>query len=59
MTHAEHAAPAGQTVFPEAEWEQFQGEDRYAGGMIVGLMTSIFSIGFVLYLVIFLIVHVS
>jgi len=35
--------------FTDAEIERFHAEDRYAGGAIVVLMTSIFSMGVILY----------
>jgi hypothetical protein len=49
--HADHHAPA---PFSDAEIARFQREDRYAGGTIVVLMTSIFSIGVVLYSIVLL-----
>ena len=50
--HGPHAlAPL---PFSDAEIARFQREDRYAGGTIVVLMTSIFSIGVVLYSIVLL-----
>jgi hypothetical protein len=49
--HGHALAPA---PFSEAEIARFQREDRYAGGAIVVLMTSIFSIGVVLYTIVLL-----
>jgi hypothetical protein len=47
------SSAAGQTVgqlpFSEAEWAAFQQEDLHAGKAVVGLMTSIFTIGLLLY----------
>jgi hypothetical protein len=49
--HGHSHAPA---PFSDAEIARFQREDRYAGGAIVVLMTSIFSIGVVLYTIVLL-----
>ena len=38
--------------FPPAEWEQLQADDRHAAVLVLGLMTCIFSIGLVLYLIV-------
>ena len=38
--------------FPASEWEQFQKDDKRAGGAVIVLMTAIFSIGLFLYAVI-------
>ncbi len=51
MTHA--ASGASQPYFPTAEWEQLQADDRHGAVAVLGLMTSIFSIGLILYLVVF------
>jgi hypothetical protein len=40
----------GQPYFADAEWETLRNDDRHAAKMVVGLMTSIFLIGVVLYL---------
>lgn len=55
MTEA-HTLPhdaAGQPYFSAAEWEQLQADDRHGATMVLGLMTAIFSIGLVLYLIVF------
>jgi len=44
---------ASQPHFPAAEWEQLQADDRHAAVAVLGLMTSIFSIGLVLYVIVF------
>ena len=46
--------PHAPAPFSDAEIARFQREDRYAGGAIVVLMTSIFSIGVVLYTIVLL-----
>jgi hypothetical protein len=51
--HAGHGRDA-PVPFSDAEIARFQREDRYAGGAIVVLMTSIFSIGVVLYSIVLL-----
>ncbi len=64
MTHAhptEHGGhgthtPTGQTLFPPAEWEAFQVEDRGSAAAIAGLMAGIFTIGLILYTVVALVV---
>jgi hypothetical protein len=56
MTEAHSVPPAaGQLHFPTAEWEQLQADDRHGAIVVLGLMTTIFSIGLVLYFSIFLI----
>jgi len=50
-SHSDHDAAA---PFTDAEIERFQQEDRYAGGAVVVLMASIFSIGVVLYSIVLL-----
>jgi hypothetical protein len=53
MTEAlSHPQAASQPYFPEAEWEQLQADDRHGATVVLGLMTSIFSIGLVLYIVV-------
>jgi hypothetical protein len=53
--HGHHAGgpthhPNGRPIyFSEQEWADFQRSDRAAGGMVVALMTAIFSVGLVLY----------
>lgn len=49
---ASHHLPA--CPFTESELAHFQREDRYAGGAVVFLMGSIFSIGVVLYTIVLL-----
>jgi hypothetical protein len=39
--------------FPPAEWEQLQADDRHAATVILGLMASIFTIGLILYVIVF------
>jgi hypothetical protein len=55
--HGTHAtAPAGQTLFPDAEWQAFRLEDRASAAAIAGLMAGIFTIGLILYSVVALVV---
>jgi hypothetical protein len=51
-------APATTTALPfsEAEWKEFHESDKGAGGAIIVLMGTIFSIGLVLYATIAIIV---
>ncbi len=51
---APHVSP-----FSDAEIARFQRQDRYAGGTIVVLMGSIFSIGVVLYSIVLYTVYMS
>ena len=55
-SHApDHGAPSPQTPalpFTAAEWQSFRDWDKSAGGYIVGLMASIFTVGLVLYLIV-------
>jgi hypothetical protein len=44
------------TAFSPQEWEALHKDDIMGGGMIVGLMTSIFTIGLVLYSIVAIIV---
>jgi hypothetical protein len=44
-----HGAPAGALPFTAEAWLGFQKADRHSGGVVVGLMTAIFTIGLVLY----------
>jgi hypothetical protein len=49
--------PSGRpTYFSEQEWSDFQKSDRAAGGVVVALMTAIFTTGLCLYTTIALIV---
>jgi hypothetical protein len=52
--HGHDPHPPAPALFSDAEIARFQREDRYAGGTIVVLMTSIFSIGVVLYTIVLL-----
>jgi hypothetical protein len=57
--HGVHHGPtfAGpRPVFTDEEWEGFQKADRTGGGVVVGLMTAIFTIGLILYTTIALVV---
>jgi hypothetical protein len=47
---------SAQTVFPSAEWEALQTEDRQAAKQIVLLLVSIFILGLIGYLTICFIV---
>jgi hypothetical protein len=47
--HGHDAAHPPASPFTPTEIEHFQQEDRYAGGTVVVLMATIFSIGVVLY----------
>jgi hypothetical protein len=49
-----HSTPA--LPFTEADWQEFHQSDKGAGGAIVVLMGSIFSIGLVLYTIIAIVV---
>lgn len=49
--HADHASP-----FSKAEWQEFQKSDIGAGGAVIVLMTAIFGIGLVLYVVVAIVV---
>jgi hypothetical protein len=51
-----HGHASGQPHFSDAEWASFQADDRKAATAVVGLMASIFTIGLVLYIVVFLLV---
>jgi hypothetical protein len=46
-----HAEPS-QPFFPAAEWEQLQADDRHGAAVVLGLMTAIFTIGLILYLIV-------
>lgn len=48
-THGHHSPTGERPYFPAAEWEEFQQADIQAGKAIVVLMSSIFTIGLVLY----------
>ena len=41
--------PGVQTLFPEAEWQEYRRADLAAAKYIVGLMVGIFIVGLVLY----------
>jgi hypothetical protein len=64
MTHAQspghHSSNAGGTTasvpFPAGEWEALQADDRQTAKYIVCLMTGIFILGLIGYLIIDLIV---
>jgi hypothetical protein len=45
-THHPSGRPA---YFGEQEWLDFQKSDRASGGMVVALMTCIFTLGLILY----------
>jgi hypothetical protein len=51
-----HGHAVGQPHFSDAEWDSFQADDKKAATAVVGLMASIFSIGLVLYFIVFLLV---
>ncbi len=51
-----HPGSGRPTYFTEQEWADFQKSDRAAGGVVVALMTGIFTIGLALYTTIALIV---
>jgi hypothetical protein len=60
MTQAASSGHAsGQPHFSDAEWASFQADDKKAATAVVGLMASIFSIGLVLYIVVFLLVKMN
>jgi hypothetical protein len=44
--------PASALHFSEAEWEQLQADDRHGAVVVLGLMTTIFAIGLILYTVV-------
>ncbi len=47
---ASHHPSGRPTYFSDQEWADFQKSDRAAGGVVVALMTFIFSLGLVLYI---------
>jgi hypothetical protein len=47
---AEHGHEAAPSPFSDAELEVFHKEDRMGGGLVVGLMAGIFTIGLLLYI---------
>jgi hypothetical protein len=49
-----HGATTTQSRFTDTEWDQFQADDRQAGGAVLGLMAGIFTIGLVLYFGVFI-----
>jgi hypothetical protein len=49
-------APAATMPFSEEEYHQYQESDKYSGGVVVALMTAIFSIGLLIYTTILIIV---
>ncbi len=53
---AAHHASGRPSYFTEEEWADFQKSDRHAGGMVVGLMAAIFSVGLALYTTIALVI---
>jgi hypothetical protein len=53
--HAAHTSSSSPD-FTEAEWHEFHTSDKAAGAAVILLMTSIFSIGLVLYATIAIIV---
>jgi hypothetical protein len=53
MTEAAgHGHSSTALHFPPDEWEQLQADDRHAGAVVLGLMTAIFTIGLILYIVV-------
>jgi hypothetical protein len=56
--HGHAPAPEGP-YFSEQEWKELQDDDVHAGGAIVALMASIFTIGLMLYATIALIASTS
>lgn len=48
-----HAAPSPYPPIPADELDRLHADDRRAGAIIIGVMAAIFSIGLVLYTVIF------
>jgi hypothetical protein len=49
---ADPHAPGERPYFPAATWDLFAQDDAAAGKAVVGLMTTIFSIGLVLYIIV-------
>jgi hypothetical protein len=48
---SEHVTTTGSgSYFSAAEWETLKNEDLHAGKMVIGLMTSIFTIGVLMYI---------
>jgi hypothetical protein len=47
-----HPHDANALPFPPAEWQQLQADDRHAAVLVLGLMTTIFSIGLILYIIV-------
>ncbi len=53
MSHPEaHAQTDAPPYFPATQWEQFQADDIAAGRAIILLMSSIFTIGLLIYTII-------
>ena len=54
--HATHEPAAHSTeerpYFPAAEWDQFQNDDIQAGKGVIILISSIFTIGLILYTIV-------
>jgi len=47
-----HAHTASPLHFAPDEWEQLQADDRHGAAVVIGLMTAIFGIGLIIYLVV-------
>jgi hypothetical protein len=54
---AEGYPPAEDPHFTDQEWKEFQDDDIKAGGAVVCLMASIFSLGLLLYTTVAIIVN--
>jgi len=52
MTHGAHTHDNSDAPFTTAQVEWFQGQDRLAAKMIIGLMASIFTTGLVIYAIV-------
>jgi hypothetical protein len=49
-----HSHGSNVLHFPPDEWEQLQADDRHGAAAVIGLMTAIFSIGLILYIIVLL-----
>jgi hypothetical protein len=57
--HGAHGAAARPLSFSAAEWNEFRKSDARSGGVIIALMTAIFTIGLTLYATIAYIVAIG
>ncbi len=50
----DHSHDSNVLHFPPDEWEQLQADDRHGAAVVLGLMTGIFGIGLILYIIVLL-----